>query len=195
MIDWHAFTWEAFATLVTGLAAVIGAVWIGLRQVAITRRQTKIADRQTSILAYQAEIADLAVRSDLFERRFEVYDRIDRFLTEASTGKFVREVLFDASLLSAQRTAKLIFPPQVYDGINELWQKAYELSRANRTADDNYPDGILPDELISTIGNLVNWLAHRQDTLPELFGNELRIWRANTMPVTTPPASASPADR
>ena len=57
-IYWSAFSWEAFATLATGLAAVGGAVWILMRQ-------------QLS-LDRQVELQELKLRSDLFDRRFVV---------------------------------------------------------------------------------------------------------------------------
>ncbi len=55
MIDWGAFTWEAFAVLISGFFAVAGAYHIGLKQ--------------TKILQNQNHISETNVRVALFERR------------------------------------------------------------------------------------------------------------------------------
>lgn len=68
-IDWSAFSWEAFATLVTGVAAVVGATIVGLRQVGIQKRQADIQEKQV-------EIARLEVAASLFDRRMEVYSSV-----------------------------------------------------------------------------------------------------------------------
>jgi hypothetical protein len=64
---WAAFSWEAFATLATGVLAVSGAVVIGVLQVGIQARQSAILERQVGL-------HELKLRSDLFERRFRVYE-------------------------------------------------------------------------------------------------------------------------
>jgi hypothetical protein len=68
MIHWESFTWEAFATLVTGLAAVIAA--------------TVVARRQSRIIERQVILQELAFRSDVFDRRVEVYNAIHRYVGE-----------------------------------------------------------------------------------------------------------------
>ena len=61
-IYWAEFSWEAFAALFTGIAAVGGAIYIG-------KRQTKIAERQTEILNRQTLLAEQELRIQLLEKR------------------------------------------------------------------------------------------------------------------------------
>lgn len=61
------FTWQAFATLVAGGSAVVGAVYV-------SRRQTAITARQADIQAKQVELQALQLRAALFDRRIKVYD-------------------------------------------------------------------------------------------------------------------------
>tara|TARA_R110000787_G_scaffold70728_1_gene157312 strand:+ start:2118 stop:2645 length:528 start_codon:yes stop_codon:yes gene_type:complete len=73
-VAWCSFSWEAFATLTTGLLAVGGAIVIAKLQMHILTRQTEIADRQTDIAAGQAELERVKLRSELFDRRAKVVD-------------------------------------------------------------------------------------------------------------------------
>lgn len=61
-VAWCSFSWEAFATLVTGILAVGAAVWIGQKQIKITNRQVALER--------------LKMRSDLFDRRVEIYGAV-----------------------------------------------------------------------------------------------------------------------
>lgn len=67
--------WEAWATLITGLAAVAAAYAIGRQQVGIAKRQTDIADRQSSIFERQATIQDWQSRIEASKHRAELFDR------------------------------------------------------------------------------------------------------------------------
>ncbi len=59
-------SWEAFATLITGISAVGAATYVAMRQQEITERQVKLAE--------------LTLRSDLFSHRFDVYEVTRKFL-------------------------------------------------------------------------------------------------------------------
>jgi hypothetical protein len=83
VIDWCAFTWQAFATLTTGFAAVVGATFIGLRQHALVREQAQIARRQAETAESSAITARLKLRADLFERRLEVHSAMLTYLKAA----------------------------------------------------------------------------------------------------------------
>ena len=48
-IDWSEFSWEAFATLVTGIAAVAAAWWVARNQIEIQKRQTKLSENDLKI--------------------------------------------------------------------------------------------------------------------------------------------------
>lgn len=68
MIDWNAFTWDAFATLITalvGLLAVGGAIYVGIKQAGIAKAQTEIAGRQTAILHRQVELEEVKLSTTI----------------------------------------------------------------------------------------------------------------------------------
>jgi hypothetical protein len=48
-IAWSAFSWEAFATLTTGVFAVVAASWVGYNQVKIQKRQTQLIENELKI--------------------------------------------------------------------------------------------------------------------------------------------------
>jgi hypothetical protein len=48
-IHWEMFSWEAFATLATGAAAVGAAWWVGRNQMDIQRRQIKLIENDLKI--------------------------------------------------------------------------------------------------------------------------------------------------
>jgi hypothetical protein len=91
-IDWCGFTWEAFATLAAGGAAVGGATLIGLRQLRVTAQQAEIADRQATVMSRQADILEHQVqvdraklRADLFDRRLAVFKACKAYIRDAMT--------------------------------------------------------------------------------------------------------------
>ena len=88
------FPWEALATLMAGASAVIGAVVVASKQMAISKgqnailkeqaeiarrqadileKQVEIAHRQTGILDKQVNLESLSIKGELFDRRYEVF--------------------------------------------------------------------------------------------------------------------------
>ena len=65
-IAWCSLTWEAFATLLTGGLAVGAATVVGVRQLAISRRQIALEEHK--------------FRVDLFDERFAVYEFVRKWL-------------------------------------------------------------------------------------------------------------------
>jgi hypothetical protein len=66
-MEWDYMSWEAAATLLTGLAAVLAAYSVGRRQ----------GDISAGLLS----IERLKVRTELFERRFAVYEQVRKWLS------------------------------------------------------------------------------------------------------------------
>ena len=66
MIEWTAFTWEAFATLMAGGTASLAAGYVAVRQGRIIQRQTSLQEVQ--------------IRGELFDRRAIVYNAIRRHI-------------------------------------------------------------------------------------------------------------------
>lgn len=56
-IYWSQFSWEAFATLVVGLAAVVAAWWVGQNQIKIQRRQLRLIENDLKIQLLEKRIS------------------------------------------------------------------------------------------------------------------------------------------
>ena len=184
MIDWHAFDWPTFASLMqalsglfVGVAAVVGAVTIGQRQAGISERQADIADRQTQILAKQVELEQRKLASDLYDRRYASYDAAAAFLVEAATRNSPRPTSeLDQRFLIAFQESRFLFRPEVHaalEEINNRVQAEYALRRkmtADQERTGRYADGDPERELRSS-----EWLRNRINNLHELFP-ELNIF-------------------
>lgn len=100
-------SWEAFATLFTGVLAVVAAFVVGLRQQKITERQTEF-ERQR-------------LRYDLYDRRYKIYDR---------TRSVLGQILFPRSHIDADayfefreviRGAKFVFDDDMGRFLDLIW--------------------------------------------------------------------------
>ncbi len=113
-IDWAAFSWEAFATLFTGLAAVMAAAVIGWRQ--------------STIMAQQVEIQQQTLRSELFDRRMRNFDTVQRLIYQVRE----RPDAFNASVIhqfhGAIDEAKFLFPQDVSERLLEIYGRMGELN-------------------------------------------------------------------
>jgi hypothetical protein len=187
-IEWTAFTWEAFATLVTGILAVIAAVVIGVRQSGIASAQTDIAGRQADIAGRQAEILqkqvaldELKLRADLFEKRFAVYDATRHILSQAiqDSKRPARGDERETAFLIAKDQATFLFRPSVSDDLHSIWMSicASQAVRAEMDAnfarDRDYGEGLPEKQLNHSL-----WQAERLRTLSDVFGDELKLTHA-----------------
>jgi hypothetical protein len=178
MIDVYSFTWEAFSTLFTGLAAVAGAVYVGLRQAGISKAQTDIASRQTLILAKQVGLDELKLRADLFEKRFAVYEATRDILSQAmqDSKRPPRGDEREMAFLIAKDQATFLFRPSVGDDLQAIWMSicASQAVRtemdANYARDQTYGEGLPKKQLEHSL-----WQAERLRTLSDVFGDELKL--------------------
>jgi len=115
-IYWSALNWEAFATLATGFAAVAAAFTVGRKQVAI-------AEQQKEILSRQVALDELKLRSELFERRFAVYEATRSFLSEIMVnGDKVRSEC-ESQFLIALDQSTFLFHAEVRQTLLKLWEE------------------------------------------------------------------------
>lgn len=178
MIDWQGLSWEAFATLLTGLAAVVAAVIVGLRQAAIQREQVAVAARQTQILDRQTALAELSLRKDLFEKRYEVYRATNNLLVKAlQEGGFVDyNDPIQQPFLMAKDAAKFLFRPSVEVGLQEIWSKVCEGTAVHKDMSAIFKrEGHYGEGNPEKQRDISNWLDERLRTLSELFGEELKL--------------------
>ncbi|SEJ87123.1 hypothetical protein SAMN05518849_11656 [Sphingobium sp. AP50] len=128
-IDRWAFEWGDFATLTTGAAAVVGAVWIGGRQVEITSKQAEIAERQTEIMRQQTALQGMALRGDFYDRRIKIVADVRAYYALIHAVDYSNERELAREILSSAEAARFIFDKEVHDA---AW-KIYELICAYAT--------------------------------------------------------------
>ena len=155
-IVWQGFSWEAFATLATGLSAVLAAVYV--------------ARKQSEIQKAQVGLQSLALRSDLFDRRYGVYDRVQNFIGEIvrtadSPGRDIEQ-----QFLIAKGEAKFLFDATVVSGLDEIWSKACEYRALKKMmahtyqTEGHYGAANPQKECDANI-----WFGGRLQSLPDLF--------------------------
>jgi hypothetical protein len=160
-IDWCGFTWEAFATLATGLAAVSAAVVVGRKQ--------------AEIQMVQAGLQSMALKSDLFDRRYSVFERAERFLQEAIRLGSEQPGTAGQDFLVAMGESRFLFEPAVELGLREIWAKWCEFQglkaamKSTFASEGHYGDGNPAKESAALM-----LFAERLTSLPELFA-EMRL--------------------
>lgn len=114
-------SWEAFATLFTGIAAVAGAVVIGWRQ--------------QRIIQGQAEIERLTLNASLFDRRLKIVDSFNKLRQSLKwRASDPSEAL--AEFAKASEVAVFLFPMTTADLISEIWGVATKLVSARTGMDE-----------------------------------------------------------
>lgn len=143
-IDWCSFTWQAFATLTTGVIAAGGATIIGIKQVGISRKQAMVAEGQKEVAAAQAETARaalevakaqaltarLAQRSNLFDRRYAIYETLIEYSHTSMSGDVHALIAMNTKIVDSFKKMKFLFPKSVQTEINEHMEQAEECSNA-----------------------------------------------------------------
>jgi hypothetical protein len=162
-IAWCAFTWEAFATLATGLAAVGGATHVGRKQVAISKRQTAILNRQVELEAH-------SLRSDLFDRRYVIFEATEKLLRDiVQSGDRPENRLLD-EFRSAMSKSRLLFHSDVYVGLTEILSHVLDFDAKKNASDQfNKANDEFDVTLVEREDTANQWLSDRLATLPELF--------------------------
>lgn len=167
-MTWAYFSWEAFATLATGLAAVVAAYLIGRRQSAILVRQT---DLQAQIAREAQAIERLKIKTDLFTHRMTVYEDVRVWL--AGLVMSGNQVDNDAqrAMLAAIDRSQFLFHRVVTERLRNLYNDAFvhgamKEIRKYETATPN--DLKRADDAWAR-------LVASSDRLFELFGDELRL--------------------
>lgn len=113
------FPWEALATLLTGFAAVIGAVYVG-------KRQTEIANRQNIILNQQTELERLKIRSDLYERRFHIFEVTQEYLRLSYNGQDFMDHPLGVEFKKVRDQATFLFDAEFSKYIEEIYKHVWQ---------------------------------------------------------------------
>lgn len=116
-IFWTQFSWEAFATLATGVAAVFAAAFVGLRQL--------------RILTSQNELKEQEIRVSLLDRRLQVYDDIHSFLADIMRSGNEAGPEFQQRFIRARLNARFLFSSELNEFLDEIWTKNVSLGLYN----------------------------------------------------------------
>ncbi len=168
-IYWTGFSWEAFATLATGLTAVAAAWWVGQKQTAISRRQTEI-------LARQVDLDNSRLRSELFDKRFEVYQDIEGVISEVARQGGPPDWEHQRRYLAAMHRSKFLFRAEVVDALGVIWKTccAGFANYSEKTA--SYAQtGVYGQDHIEKDYQFKIWISEILGSLPEVFGDELKL--------------------
>lgn len=169
MIDWSSFSWEAFATLVTGVSAVVAAGIVGWRQVAISDRQTRILERQV-------DLDELSFRSALYEKRFAVYQATQNYLSAVLTHGKKPSAGVESAFLASIDGSKFLFGPVVEGELKEIYRAGHALLAHNTLSEAELKQtGAYPEGAPERETELVTALRAKWDNLGTVFGDDLRL--------------------
>jgi hypothetical protein len=161
MINWHAFSWEAFATLMTGILAVGAAFAVGRRQLSIQEKQ--------------ASLQELELRSDLFDRRYAVYDNVRKFLLHIIRDAQYPSSEIERDFLMAMGEAKFLFGNKVQAALQEMWERVGNYRVLKMEMERIYQDeGHYGDGNPKREHDLFIWISGRFSDLPDIF-EELKL--------------------
>lgn len=119
--------------MVTGLAAVVAAVIVGLRQAGIQLAQARISSKQTEILAKQVGLEELKLRNELFDRRFDVYRKTQSFIGSlAMIERAQNDATAEIDFLNARDIARFLFHERTRDVMLVIYELGLEIVEANR---------------------------------------------------------------
>ena len=119
-IDWCGFSWEAFA----GLLAVAGAIYVGLRQIGISRDQARqLAKSAECDFALREQIEFFGLRSAFVEDFRAIWG------SWSQHGELNDEEL--SALKALFHRAQLLYPEELADSFGEVW---FQMSEKRRFA-------------------------------------------------------------
>jgi hypothetical protein len=182
----YVIDWSAWATLVVGIAAVIGAFVIGLRQVGIaarqadiTFRQAEIMDRQTDIAERQAETERTRLRAELYDRRVVVLTAIENYLSSMSTNRGVPPSDVSDRLYRSMSIAPFLLGEDAEILCRKLINTAAILRYATDLLDSRGSDS--DEELIERVMNIYYEVDLLRSELRDLMNKYLNLKHADKL--------------
>lgn len=127
--EFTCISWEAAATLITGLGAVVAAGAVGWRQTEIMKEQAKIQRDQLLIEDAGRKLEELKIKTDLFDRRMAVYQVANEWLFawylhgKVSTDQELR-------MLQAKDQSEFLFRREVWSAMVEWIANARQITQA-----------------------------------------------------------------
>ncbi len=144
--EWAPPTWEAVATFVAGIAAVVAAWRVGKRQTAIASRQADIQAEQTRIQEQIAKVERVRLRFEMYEQRKSVYDAARAYLdyyifhgVPPRTFRYEEEAELvepewgiARAFQTGMRESRFLFRPEVHQHLQKVWKASLEVQAAKR---------------------------------------------------------------
>jgi hypothetical protein len=156
MCAWLSAHYEFFKDF-AGPTATFIAAFAALRVTArLGKGQLGVATQQEKIARQQAELADIRLKHDVFDRRFEVYEATRNFLRPIVINDTITNDEI-AQYLKGTEKAVFLFDQEMVDHLHELYERANRL----RTIMYQLGDHALSDEkraeLLPQHDELVDW--------------------------------------
>lgn len=112
-MEWQTLTWDAVATIVTGVLAVGAALFVGLKQTEIMRNQQSDLLKQNNMNLF---LQQQSLRNDLLDRRSDCISRMrplwGEYMTNARLSgeslELLKKVLWDSQLFFSVEISKKI---------------------------------------------------------------------------------------
>lgn len=170
----RAVIWAAIIGLFGGFLALAGAVIVGLRQTAILAHQT---DLQAKIASASLEVEQLKLRTDLFDRRFAVYEATRNWLlfTESNERppglKHWKEGQLYRDFQAARDVARFVFPRNVFDTLEAIRLLGNDLASVIHRMDKDDEVGPALEEHL----RLMTDVRCHIDQMRDLFGAEMNL--------------------
>lgn len=148
-VAWCNFSWEAFATLFTGIIAVAGVVWV--------------SSRQSKIMQTQIELERLKLKAELFDRRLAVYVTTVEWFNEFFREGRTPNPTSTRALVEAERRAKFLFRPLVSEKMDE-WYKLGVDHETHRAMEEH-----------AQAGDVLKRLFREHASLNDVFGPDMNL--------------------
>jgi len=157
-------SWEATATLITGLAAVIAAGWIG-------NKQNKILKKQTAISKQMSLLEEHKIKIDLFDRRMAIYVASREWLEAWKLDQNTPNESAQLAFVKAKDEVGFLFDEKLKHHLDSWWSEA----EARRQAIEGAANGIQPENQFEQIDGSKAAMEEALESLPTVFKPYLNI--------------------
>lgn len=156
-------SWEAFGTLATGLLAVGAALAVGLRQ-------QKVIERQTTL-------TELQLRTNLFERRYGVYDATKSLLVEILAHADRASAETERRFIVGLNDAKFLFRNDVESELRRIWRLTCSFNANHSVMSHNFKTlGHYGDNgEVDREHEYLDEINRTLEGLADAFGDEIRL--------------------
>ena len=145
-------------------------IWIKILSALLTLVLSVIA---TLIIIFQYLLQKNRWRLDLFDKRYDIYERVGNFLSQISQHREIAdEQLF--SFLRETKTCEFLFNKEINSFIDDLYKKALKLNSLEGelkfVSDDNTRNKIIVEQT-----KIAKWFGNQFEESRKLFGKYLTI--------------------